>query len=160
MSQFIENLLRFSVALHCQVDKRDRDKVNKAAITLVLKIYVNQGNARLAKAKRLLIDRSRWNMTRLLNITPQLREFQGLAAVVNYPLLSTILCPSGDQLGMARGGTSTEGHSQLQNLNVLPEQLFARLSKEFNERQLHAISAAMGRKGDHQLALVQGPPGN
>lgn len=95
-------------------------------------------------------------MTRVMSLSPQIREFQALSAVGNFPLLQTILC------------TSMPGkHSLGKNVNVelkgLTSDLCDRFRVDYNESQVAAIAASVGQldlaAADHQLALVQGPPG-
>jgi hypothetical protein len=112
------------------------------------------GSTRLLNAKRLLTDRSKWHITRVMSLTPHLREFQALSAVSNFPLLQTLLCstfPERDNFGDSR------------NLQGLAAALQSQLRADYNESQVGAIASAVGKQGvaasEHQLALVQGPPG-
>lgn len=93
-----------------------------------------------------------------MSLTPQLREFQALSAVGNLPLQQTILCMNSFEKDF-----TVRAQCDLSGLQALPVPLQSRLKFEYNESQVTAIAAAVGKGGsaakDHQLALVQGPPG-
>lgn len=86
----------------------------------------------------------------------QIREFQALSAVGNFPLLQTILCTSIPE----RHSPGKNGKAGLKGLTT---DLGDRLRFDYNESQVSAIAAAVGKLDlaaeAHQLALVQGPPG-
>lgn len=147
-----------SCHLLAKVESRDRESKSRATVLLV-KLYVPAaGDARLSKAKRLLVDRSKWYMTRIMNITPQIREWQALSSLSSLPLLPVILSPV-----PAFQMKGAEGVSPAARLRCLAEPLQSKLRGDYNESQLRAIASAIGGKetmtNDHQLTLVQGPPG-
>lgn len=101
-----------------------------------------------------------------MSLTPQLREFQALSAVGNLPLLPTILCTEEARENDSTGGSAfgkLQGGCHPSGLQCLPAALQSRLRLDFNESQVSAIAAVIGKRGraslEHQLALVQGPPG-
>ncbi|CAM6095945.1 unnamed protein product [Calypogeia fissa] len=149
-----------SQSCHLLAKMESRDKESKTrGIVLLLKLYVPAGvDVRLSKAKRLLVDRSKWYMTRIMNITPQIREWQALSSLQSLPLLPVLLSPAaGSKM------KSLESVSSIAKLRCLPEQLQSKLRGDYNESQLRAIADSIGGKetmtNDHQLTLVQGPPG-
>lgn len=95
-------------------------------------------------------------MTRVLNLSPCIREFQALSAVGNFPLLPTILCTS-------MPGKHSLGKYESGELKGLTTDLCNRFRDDFNVSQVSAIAASVGQQelaaANHQLALVQGPPG-
>uniref|UniRef100_J3MYT5 Uncharacterized protein n=1 Tax=Oryza brachyantha TaxID=4533 RepID=J3MYT5_ORYBR len=74
-----------------KVDRRESDK-NKALI-LVMKFFLSNENARLNKVKRLLVERSKWFLNRVMSMTPQIREFSALSSLNDIPVLPVILNP-------------------------------------------------------------------
>jgi hypothetical protein len=138
-----------------QVDRKERE-FRGTATTFLLKICIPHGNSRLQNAKKYLVIRSKWHMTKVMNLASQIREFQALSAVGNFPLLQTILCTSIRE----RQLLSKNGKACLKGLAT---DLGDRLRIDYNESQVSAIAAAVGQQdlaaAAHQLALVQGPPG-
>lgn len=107
----------------------------------------------MVKARSLLLERSKWHATRLMSITPQVREFQALSAVEYFPLLPIILNDGSCKMG---------SFSSKQTLSGLSDKLQHRLTADYNERQLQAIDMALRSAvmaNGHELSLVQGPPG-
>lgn len=140
-----------------KVERRERDTKSRSTI-LVLRLYLHSGIIRLAKARRLLIERSKWCVTRLMSITPQLREFQALSAAKDLSLLSIILNPQTAAIKLAH----FHNQAQATDLKMLPEPLKERLVEAFNESQLKAISLVLDQnlsQGNFRLSLIQGPPG-
>ncbi|MCO5611008.1 hypothetical protein L7F22_065256 [Adiantum nelumboides] len=139
-----------------KVERQERD--NKShSVTIILKLYLRSGNKRLAKARTLLLERSKWHATRLMSITPQLREFQALSAVEYLPLLPIILNDGTCKMGPLSTGTAGK-----QFIQGLPEKLQHRLGTEYNASQIQSIQMALRSAvvaNGHELSLVQGPPG-
>lgn len=130
----------------CEKDNKKRSSI------IVVRLYLQNKGSRLNKARKLLVERSKWCISRLMSITPQLREFQALSSIKEIPLLPVILNPT------------NHGHSEncINNLNKLTRPLHQVLKSEYNESQLEAISSAIGPfdlKKDFELSLIQGPPG-
>jgi len=144
-----------SFAITLQVDRKERE-FRGSATTILLRLYIPQGNSRLQNAKKYLVSRSKWHMTRVMSLSSQIREFQALSAVGNFPLLQTILCTS------MPGKHSVSKYEKVQ-LKGLTSDLCDRLRVDYNESQVSAIAASVSQQdisaADHQLALVQGPPG-
>lgn len=71
------------------------------ATMVKVKLHIPQGqpSRRLGLARKLLVDRSLWHATRLLSLTPNLREFQALTSVRYFPLLPTLLDPRSSAAG-------------------------------------------------------------
>ncbi|XP_024540869.1 uncharacterized protein LOC9647084 isoform X1 [Selaginella moellendorffii] len=130
-----------SVHLLGKVDRRDKDVFSA-------KLFLPPNNEKLFKLKSVLHIRSTWHITRLMNITPQVREFQAVSALSSSPLLEAILSPA-----------ASDQHSG--RPVPLPEKLWRKLKEDYNESQLSAIKASLGdsRKDQHEISLVQGPPG-
>lgn len=123
--------------------------------TLVIRVYLQSGVSRLDRAKKLLLVRSKWFISRLLSITPQLREFQALSSIQNIPLLPIILNPI-----ICRDGF---GESRKKYLTRLSQPLQQILTASYNDSQVQAINCCIGSLDsnlDFNLSLVQGPPGN
>eukprot|EP01018_Ginkgo_biloba_P027712 Gb_33974 [translate_table: standard] len=140
-----------------KVERRERNTKSRCTI-LVLRLYLHSGTMRLAKARRLLIERSKWCVTRLLSITPQLREFQALSALKDLPLLPVILNPCRAAMKSSHLNIQTKGLE----LKRLPEPFLEQLRAAFNESQLRAISAILEGSdsgSSSELSLIQGPPG-
>ncbi|XP_056167115.1 uncharacterized protein LOC115681659 isoform X3 [Syzygium oleosum] len=136
-----------------KVERRERDHQRKSS-TLVIRFYLQNASSRLNQARRLLIDRSKWHGSRIMSITPQLREFQALSSMKNIPILQIILDPTNNSQGMSEPKPS--------HLGKLPRSLRQNLEATFNDGQLQAISASIGSLNsckDCQLSLIQGPPG-
>lgn len=146
--------------LLAKVESRERESKSRATI-LLMKIYINMSDPRLTKAKRLLVDRSKWHLTKVMNMSPQLRECQALSSVPCLPLLPILLTP--DTSIPAQEAKSTEHSKPSLDLRGLPEALQEKITAEYNESQIRAIAFAIGGKetmtNTHQLTLVQGPPG-
>lgn len=136
-----------------QVERRERDDKRRASILLV-RFYLQNGSLRLNQARRNLLERSKWHGSRVLSITPQIREFQALSSIKDIPILPIILKPA--------NGSIHRCESKEPDLNRLPLPLRQMLMLSFNKSQLQAISAAIGfssSKRDFELSLIQGPPG-
>ncbi|XP_042505468.1 uncharacterized protein LOC122082032 isoform X2 [Macadamia integrifolia] len=136
-----------------KVERRERDNKRRSSI-LVIRFYLQNDSARFNKAKRILIERSKWYVSRIMSITPQLREFQALSSLSDIPILPIILKPTSHSLGyhdLKRVG-----------LGKLTQPLQRILKSSFNDGQLHAISDVIGTHGlkkEFELSLIQGPPG-
>lgn len=140
-----------------QVERRERDAKSRSTI-LLLRLYLHSGIPRLAKARRHLTVRSKWCVTRLMSITPQLREFQALSAVKDVPLLPVILNPHRAATEFADVCNQTQGG----DMKLFPKPLKECLKEAFNESQFKAINAVLERNGSQKncgLSLIQGPPG-
>ncbi|CAN6464526.1 unnamed protein product [Victoria cruziana] len=136
-----------------KVDRREKDNKSRSNV-LVIRLYFSGGSARLAKARRLLTERSKWCVTRIMSITSQVREFQALSSFNDIPILSAILNPYDTR-------ANNVGSRHI-NLGRLPEAMQQKLKSSFNDGQLQAISAAIERSstvGSSGLQLIQGPPG-
>lgn len=136
-----------------KVERRERDDKRRASILLV-RFYLQNGSLRLNQARRNLLERSKWHGSRVLSITPQIREFQALSSIKDIPILPIILKPA--------NGSIHRCESKEPDLNRLPLPLRQMLMLSFNKSQLQAISAAIGfssSKRDFELSLIQGPPG-
>jgi len=140
-----------------KVERRERDAKSRSTI-LLLRLYLHSGIPRLAKARRHLTVRSKWCVTRLMSITPQLREFQALSAVKDVPLLPVILNPHRAATEFADVCNQTQGG----DMKLFPKPLKECLKEAFNESQFKAINAVLERNGSQKncgLSLIQGPPG-
>ncbi|XP_031505640.1 uncharacterized protein LOC116267851 isoform X2 [Nymphaea colorata] len=136
-----------------KVDRREKDNKSRSNV-LVIRFYFSGGSARLAKARRLLTERSKWCVTRIMSITSQVREFQALSSLNDIPILSVILNPYDSK--------ANDAGSRNINLGRLPEAIQQKLKSSFNDGQLQAISTAIersGASGTSGLQLIQGPPG-
>lgn len=134
-----------------KVERCEKDYKRKSSI-LMIKFYLQNGCFRLNRAKKLLMERSKWYIHRIMSITSQLREFQALSSVHSTPLLSTILNPNNQPKTV----------KSKSNLSKLAPPLQKILESSFNDSQLQAISTVtkpMDIKDDHDLSLIQGPPG-
>ncbi|KAK6129452.1 hypothetical protein DH2020_036810 [Rehmannia glutinosa] len=135
-----------------KVERREKDNKKKINI-LAIRLYL-QGCSRLNKARKLLTERSKWYVSRIMSITPQLREFQALSSIREIPLLPIILNPVNHPCGQY--GSKTE------NLSELSQPLQQTFKSSYNGSQLQAINIAIGPsdlKKDFELTLIQGPPG-
>ncbi|KAK9097711.1 hypothetical protein Syun_024756 [Stephania yunnanensis] len=134
------------------VERREKDNKNRFNI-LVIRFYLLNGCSRLNKSKRFLTERSKWYLSRIMSITPQLREFQALSSLKDIPMLPTILNPSNFSF--------RNNESRKVQLARLPQPLQQVLRSSFNEIQLQAISVATEAhdKNSFGLSLIQGPPG-
>ncbi|KAI3845786.1 hypothetical protein MKW98_016545, partial [Papaver atlanticum] len=136
-----------------KVDRREKDH-KRRSIILVIRLYLQNGSTRFNKAKRLLVDRSKWYLTRIMSLTSQLREFQALSSLNDIPVLPVILKPTVH--------SDDFNKSRKIELGKLPEPLAQVLKSSFNDSQLQAISDAIGNNvtsRDFELSLIQGPPG-
>ncbi|XP_031745144.1 uncharacterized protein LOC101216410 isoform X2 [Cucumis sativus] len=136
-----------------KVDRRERDNKRKMNL-LIIRFYLLSGSSRLHQARKNLIERSKWYASRIMSITPQLREFQALSSIKDIPVVPTILNPK----------TSSIPHdeSKVVDLSKLSRPLQQILKSSFNVSQLQAIDVSIGSrnmKNDLELSLVQGPPG-
>lgn len=135
------------------MERRERDNKRRLSL-LLIRFYLLNGTSRLHQARRNLLERSKWHASRIMNITPQLREFQALSSIKDIPLLPTILKPVNDSYDSSE--------SKEVDLSKLSRPLQQVLKSSFNESQLQAISIATGtsrRTKDFDLSLIQGPPG-
>lgn len=136
-----------------KVERRERDNKRNLNI-LLIRFYFQSRSSRLNRARKLLIVRSKWHASRIMNITPQLREFQALSSIRDIPLLPIILKPVGQSLGYK--------NCRKIDLGMLSQSMQRNLKSSFNESQLVAISVAIGSnrlEKDFELSLIQGPPG-
>lgn len=136
-----------------KVDRRERDNKRKMNL-LIIRFYLLNGSSRLHQARKNLIERSKWHASRIMSITPQLREFQALSSIKDIPIAPTILNPE----------TSSIPHdeSKVVDLSKLSRPLQQILKSSFNVSQLQAIDISIGSrnmKNDPELSLIQGPPG-
>ncbi|XP_031256135.1 uncharacterized protein LOC116114119 isoform X4 [Pistacia vera] len=137
----------------CQVERRERDNKRRSSI-LLIRFYLQNGSSRLNQARRNLLERSKWHASRIMSITPQLREFQALSSLKGIPLIPVILKPVSVSPGY--------NESRELDLGKLSQPLQRVLKSSFNESQLQAIGAAIGSpriKKEFELSLIQGPPG-
>ncbi|XP_030499717.2 uncharacterized protein LOC115715063 isoform X1 [Cannabis sativa] len=137
-----------------KVERRERDYKRRLTI-LLIRFYMQNGTSRLNQARRNLLERSKWHASRIMSITPQLREFQALSSIKEIPLLPTILKPINDD------GPGSNEISKV-DLSKLSQPLQLMLKSSFNDSQLHAISVAIGPRNSRknvELSLIQGPPG-
>ncbi|KAJ4826197.1 hypothetical protein Tsubulata_023786 [Turnera subulata] len=134
-----------------KVERRERDFKRRSSI-LLIRFYFLNGSSRLNQARQQLIDRSKWHASRIMSLTPQLREFQALSSLKDIPIISAILGPPSDSYKESREPSLCKLSQPLQQV----------LKSSFNESQLQAISVAIGlpdsRKG-FEISLIQGPPG-
>ncbi|CAN6182813.1 unnamed protein product [Urochloa humidicola] len=133
-----------------KVERRESDK-NKALI-FVIKFFLSSNNARLNKVKRLLVERSKWFLNRVMSMTPQIREFSALSSLNDIPVLPAILNPV----------SSSDHKSGKVHLDRLAHPLRKVLKSSYNESQLESVSIAIGStssKTKFDLSLIQGPPG-
>lgn len=134
------------------MERREKDNRRRLNI-LVIRFYLQNGCSRLNRARKVLVERSKWYISRVMSITPQLREFQALSLIKDIPLLPTILNPH-HPLGQTE--------SEKEDLSKLSLPLQHILKSSYNDSQLQAISAAASpqdSKKDFALSLIQGPPG-
>uniref|UniRef100_A0ACD5XU29 Uncharacterized protein n=1 Tax=Avena sativa TaxID=4498 RepID=A0ACD5XU29_AVESA len=135
-----------------KVDRRESDK-NKALI-IVIKFFLSNDNPRLNKVKRLLVERSKWFLNRVMSMTPQIREFSALSSLNDIPVLPVILNP------VSR--TTTNHECGKVYLDKLARPMRKVLKSSYNDSQLQAVSIAIGSTGSKakcDLSLIQGPPG-
>ncbi|CAA0829521.1 P-loop containing nucleoside triphosphate hydrolases superfamily protein [Striga hermonthica] len=133
-----------------KVERREKDNKKRLNI-LAVRLYL-QGCSRLDRARKFLTERSKWYVSRIMSITPQLREFQALSSIKEIPLLPIILNPANHACGESKVG----------NLSKLSQSLQQIFRTSYNDSQLQAISLSIGPfdlKKDFELNLIQGPPG-
>lgn len=121
---------------------------------LIIRFYLLDGSSRLHRARKNLIERSKWHASRIMSITPQLREFQALSSIKDIPILPMILNPETTSI--------PHDESNVVDLSKLSRPLQQILKSSFNVSQLQAIDISIGSrnmKNDLKLSLVQGPPG-
>ncbi|XP_038897395.1 uncharacterized protein LOC120085485 isoform X2 [Benincasa hispida] len=136
-----------------KVDRRERDNKRKMNL-LIVRFYFLNGSSRLHQARKNLIERSKWHASRIMSITPQLREFQALSSIKDIPIVPTILNPKSSSI--------PHDESKVVDLSKLSRPLQQILKSSFNVSQLQAIDISIGSrnmKNDLELSLVQGPPG-
>eukprot|EP00268_Persea_americana_P037562 TRINITY_DN37215_c0_g2_i2.p1 TRINITY_DN37215_c0_g2~~TRINITY_DN37215_c0_g2_i2.p1 ORF type:complete len:1526 (-),score=349.56 TRINITY_DN37215_c0_g2_i2:2418-6917(-) len=136
-----------------KVERRDKNNKSRSYI-LVIRFYLESGSLRSNKVKRLLTERSKWYVSRIMSITPQLREFQALSSLKDNPMLPIILNP------VDRARTYPEPRNADLSMLSLPQQQV--LKSSFNDSQRQAIGVAIGTrdsKKSFELSLIQGPPG-
>lgn len=134
-----------------QLERREKNDKTRATI-LVIRFYLQSNSSRLIKVGRLLVERSKWYVSRIMSITPQLREFQALSSLSYIPMLPAILRPTD-----CHGSFNESEKVELGRLS-LPMQKMLKFS--FNDSQLQAISVAIqGCEKSFGLSLIQGPPG-
>ncbi|XP_022992045.1 uncharacterized protein LOC111488514 isoform X1 [Cucurbita maxima] len=136
-----------------KVDRRERDNKRKMNL-LIIRFYLLNGSSRLHQARKNLIERSKWHASRIMSITPQLREFQALSSIKDIPVVPTILKPETTSI--------PHDESKVVDLSKLTRPLQQILKSSFNVSQLQAIDISIGSRNmnnDMPLSLVQGPPG-
>lgn len=136
-----------------KVERHQKDYKRRSSI-LVIRFYLQNGSSRLNRARKLLIERSKWHVARIMSITSQLREFQALSSINGIPLLPIILNPINHSFG--------HHESRKGDLSKLPQPLQRVLKSSYNDCQLQAIGAAiepLDSKKEYDLSLIQGPPG-
>lgn len=120
----------------------------------MIKFFLSSNNARLTKVKRLLVERSKWFLNRVMSMTPQIREFSALSSLNDIPVLPAILNPVSCVESYHKSGKV--------HLDRLAHPLRKVLKSSYNESQLQAVSIAIGAtssKTKFDLSLIQGPPG-
>ncbi|XP_031384733.1 helicase SEN1 isoform X1 [Punica granatum] len=136
-----------------KVERRERDHKRKSSI-LTIRFYLQSSTSRLNKARKLLIERSKWHGSRIMSITPQLREFQAVSSIKDIPILPIILNPVESSHVSCEAKTADSGQ--------LSPPLQQILESSFNGSQLQAIRVAIGSLNsmkDFEMSLIQGPPG-
>ncbi|KZV27524.1 hypothetical protein F511_04575 [Dorcoceras hygrometricum] len=133
-----------------KVERRDKESKRRLNI-IAIRLYM-QGCPRLNKARKLLTERSKWCVSRIMNITPQLREFQALSSIREIPLFPVILNPVNQPC--------CQYESRTGNFSKLSQPMQEIIKSSYNGSQLKAISVAIGPfDKDFELSLIQGPPG-
>ncbi|XP_057968938.1 uncharacterized protein LOC131158231 isoform X2 [Malania oleifera] len=136
-----------------KVERREKDNKKKLNM-LIIRFFIQNGSSRLNRARKLLVERRKWYLNRIMSLTSQLREFQALSSLKYIPLLPVILKPDRSSLGCHE-------YQEL-CLGKLSQPLQKILKSSFNDSQLRAISAAIGSSDANKsfgLSLIQGPPG-
>lgn len=134
-----------------KVERCEKDYKRRSSI-IMIKFYLQNGCSRLNRAKKLLMERSKWYIHRIMSITSQLREFQALSSIHSIPLLPTILNPNNQPKVL----------KSRMDLSKLSQPLQQILESSFNDCQLQAISTIIRQvdlRNDPDLSLIQGPPG-
>ena len=129
------------------MERRERDNKRRSSI-LLIRFYLQNGSIRLNQARRQLLERSKWHASRIMSITPQLREFQALSSIKDIPLLPVILNPVND---------STISDKPRLDFSKLSQPLQQLLRSSFNDSQLQALNVAVGSrkiKKDFELSLI------
>ncbi|KAL6846836.1 hypothetical protein ACP4OV_024284 [Aristida adscensionis] len=135
-----------------KVERRETDK--KKSLIFVIKFFLSNDNIRLNKVKRLLVERSKWFLNRVMSMTPQIREFSALSSLNDIPVLPAILNP------VSRAASYHESGKVY--LDKLAHPMRKVLKSSYNDSQLQAVSVAIGSassKTEFDLSLIQGPPG-
>lgn len=133
-----------------KVERRDKERKKRLNI-IAIRLYL-QGCPRLNQARKLLTERSKWYVNRIMNITPQIREFQALSSIREIPLLPVILNPVNQP--------RCQYESRTGNFSKLSQPMQQIIKSSYNGSQLQAISVAIGPfDKDFELTLIQGPPG-
>lgn len=146
-------VLSYHDLLVSQVERHEKSNRSQPVI-LIIRFYLMNGSSRLNKAKKLLVERSKWYLSKIMSITPQIREFQALSSLNDIPMLPVILNPVERSFGH-------DEYRQVE-LSKLAKPLQNMLKSSFNDSQLEAISIAVGTqasKSNFELCLIQGPPG-
>ncbi|KAL9247212.1 hypothetical protein vseg_020667 [Gypsophila vaccaria] len=136
-----------------KVERREKDNKRRQNM-LLIRCYLQGGYSRLNRARKLLLERSKWFLGRIMSITPQLREFQALSSAEVIPAIPVVLRP-------AHHSDSCKEHRKV-DLSRLSQPMQKVLMSTFNESQMRAISAVVQSphsRNDFELSLVQGPPG-
>lgn len=135
------------------MERREKSDKNRS-IVLVIRLYLPSSSSRFNKARRLLTERSKWFSSRIMSMTPQLREFQALSSLHDIPMLPIILNPVNHSAGHL-----ASKKVQLDKLSRYMQKMFI---SSYNGSQIQAISTAIGSsepKKTLELSLIQGPPG-
>ncbi|XP_048504294.1 uncharacterized protein LOC104908674 isoform X3 [Beta vulgaris subsp. vulgaris] len=136
-----------------KVERREKD--NKKRLNMfVIRFFLQSGRSRINRARKQLLERSKWYLSRIMSITPQLREFQALSSIEVIPALPVILRP-------ADHSHASSQYTEI-DLSKLSRPMQQVLKATFNESQVQAISAVVetpDSRNDFNLSLVQGPPG-
>ncbi|CAA6672122.1 unnamed protein product [Spirodela intermedia] len=134
-----------------KLERREKNDKTRATI-LVIRFYLQSNSSRLIKVGRLLVERTKWYISRIMSITPQLREFQALSSLNYIPMLPAILRPTD-----CHGSFDESVKVELGSLSLSMQKM---LKLSFNDSQLQAISVAIqGCEKSFGLSLIQGPPG-
>ncbi|WOK96345.1 hypothetical protein Cni_G05052 [Canna indica] len=136
-----------------KVERREKSDKNRSMV-LIIRIYLPNNSPRFNKVRRLLTERSKWFSSRIMSITPQLREFQALSSLNEIPMLPIILNPVNHSDGYSV--------SKKAKLDRLSQSMQDMLISSYNNSQLQAISIAIGSPESFkkfELSLIQGPPG-
>lgn len=136
-----------------KVERHEKDNKRRSNI-LFIRFYLQNGSVRLNCARKFLAERTKWYLSRIMSITPQIREFQALSSLKQIPMLPIILKPDNVSVKFQK--------FQEFNLSKLSQPLQQILKSSYNECQIQAISVAIGpvvSNKDNALSLIQGPPG-